>query len=162
MMRTRILWPMVAGWIGGFLGNALLGAAFSSPWVRAVLYHPGWQSRLFIDITPQRDIAVSVVGLIALSGLHGILFRQLVLSLPGRSWLEKGLVWGVILWAIYWLFQEWFIYVTLLHEPLPLALLELFILLFGSLLEGAVIARLLIGRSPAVSPDKLQHQRGSP
>lgn len=146
-MTMRVLWPTVAGWIGGFVGNALLGVAFSSPWVRGVLYHPAWQSRLFIDITPQRNIAVSVVGLIVLSGLHGVIFNQLAPSIPGRSWLAKGLAWGAILWAIYWLFQEWFIYVTLLKEPLPLALLELLILLVGSLLEGVVIARLLAGRS---------------
>jgi hypothetical protein len=153
---------MLAGWTGGFVGNALLGATFSSPWMRAALYHPGWQSRLFIDITPQRDIAVSVIGLIALSGLHGILFRQFAPSIPGRSWLEKGLAWGVILWAVYWLFQEWFIYITLLREPLPLALLELLILLFGSLLEGVVIARLLTAGSPTTSPDQPWHQKASP
>lgn len=146
-MRKSVLQPMVAGWIAGFLGNALLGVLFSSPWVRSVLYHPAWQSRLFIEITPQRDIAVSVIGLIVLSGLHGIMFNQFAPSIPGRSWLAKGLFWGATIWAIYWLFQEWFIYVTLLKEPLPLALLELLILLGGSLLEGAIIARLLGGGS---------------
>lgn len=139
----RLVWPLAAGWIGGFVGNALLGAAFSSPMVRAVLYHPDWQSRLFIEITPQRDIAVSVLGLIMLSGLHGVLYRQLAPSLPGRTWLGKGLAWGVVVWALYWLFQEWFIYVTLLKEPIALALVELVILLTGSLLEGIVIAGLL-------------------
>ena len=148
-LRTRVFWPMTAGWIGGFFGNALLGAIFSSPWVRSVLHNPAWQSRLFIEITPQRDIAVSVIGLIALSGLHGLLFSQFAPSIPGASWLEKGLSWGVIIWATYWLFQEWFIYVTLLKEPLPLAFLELAILLAGSLLEGLVTARVLSRRGDA-------------
>jgi hypothetical protein len=41
---------------------------------------------------------------------------------------------------MFWLFQEWFIYHTLLGEPLILNLLELSILLLGSLVEGAIIA----------------------
>jgi hypothetical protein len=41
------------------------------------------------------------------------------------------------------LFQEWFIYVTLLHEPIALALVELAILLAGALIEGMAIAWLL-------------------
>ena len=146
-MRQRIGHALLAGWVGGFVGNALLGALFSSPWIRAALYHPAWQSPLFIEITPQRNIAVSVTGLIVLSGLHGALFHQLAPSIPGRCWLAKGLLFGTAIWATYWLFQEWFIYVTLLKEPILLALLELAILLCGSLVEGAAIAWFLIGRT---------------
>lgn len=142
-MKKSMARSLVAGWIGGFLGNAFLGAMFSSPWVRSALYHPQWQSRLFIEIAPQRNIGVSVIGLVFLSGLHGLLFNQLAPSIPGGSWLTKGLSWGGIIWATYWLFQEWFIYVSLLGEPLLLAFLELVILLGGALLEGAVISRLL-------------------
>ena len=146
-MRQRLGYALLAGWVGGFVGNALLGALFSSPWIMSALYHPGWQSPMFIEITPQRNIAVSVIGLVVLSGLHGALFQQLAPSIPGRSWLTKGVAFGAAIWATYWLFQEWFIYVTLLKEPLLLALLELAILFCGSLLEGAVIAWFLIGRT---------------
>lgn len=131
---------VVAGWLGGFLGNGLLGALFSTPMVRDLLYDPARQSELFIAVTPQRDIAVSVIGLVVLSGIHGILFSILRESIPGRTWMQKGLWWGFALWALYWLFQEWFIYVTLLREPVVLAALELCLLLLGSLLEGVVIA----------------------
>jgi len=44
---------------------------------------------------------------------------------------------------MFWVFQEWFIYHTLLGEPLALNLLELAILLAGSLVEGLVIAFIL-------------------
>jgi hypothetical protein len=111
----------------------------------AVLYHPTWQSPLFLELTPQRDVALSVIGLIFLSGLHGALFARLEPSIPGHSWLGKGLFWGTTIWLTYWLFQEWFIYVTLLREPVLLALFELAILLGGSLVEGVVIARLASG-----------------
>jgi len=136
----------MAGWCGGFAGNGLLGAIFSSTWIREVLYDPTVQSQVFITLTSQRDIAVSVIGLIALSGIHGLLFAVLRPSIPGSGWLRKGIWWGFAIWAIYWLFQEWFIYITLLGEPVRLAVLELAILLLGSLLEGLVISRLLAPR----------------
>ena len=41
---------------------------------------------------------------------------------------------------MYWLFQEWLIYNLLLGEPLFLNLLELTILMPGSLVEGIMIA----------------------
>lgn len=147
-MNARPGYALAAGCIGGFAGNALLGALFSSPLIRDALYHPDWQSPLFIEVTQQRDIAVSVIGLILLSGLHGLLFEQLWPSIPGRSWLARGLLFGAAVWATYWLFQEWFIYVTLFKEPLLLAFLELAILLGGSLVEGTVIAWLLLSRTP--------------
>lgn len=146
-MISRLGYALVAGWVGGFAGNALLGALFSSPLIRGALYDPAWQSPLFIEVTLQRNIAISVIGLIVLSGLHGLLFEQLWPSIPGRTWLKRGLFFGTAIWSIYWLFQEWFIYVTLFKEPLLLAFLELAILLCGSLVEGTVIAWLLIGRT---------------
>lgn len=146
MTRATAWRAVIGGWIGGFVGNALLGAVFSTPWVKRVLYDPSLQSDVFISLTPQRDIAVSVIGLIVLSGIHGLLFAQLCSSIPGRSWIAKGLWWGLAIWATYWLFQEWFIYVTLLGEPLALAAIELAILLLGSLLEGLVVARIVTWR----------------
>ena len=48
---------------------------------------------------------------------------------------------------MYWLFQEWFIYHTLLGEPILLNLLELAILFIGSLMEGVIIAFFLARRA---------------
>jgi NAD(P)-dependent dehydrogenase (short-subunit alcohol dehydrogenase family) len=56
------------------------------------------------------------------------------------NWIKKGLFWGFTLWLLYWVFQEWFVYHTLLNELLLLNLLELFILLIGSLAEGIIIS----------------------
>jgi hypothetical protein len=139
-MKNGIVRILVAGLIGGFIGNGVLGAVFSSPPVRAVLYNPEWQSALFMEITPRRNIPVSVAGLVILSIVHAWLFNVLQPSIPGRTWLRKGLFWGMAIWSMYWLFQEWFIYNTLLGEPLLLNVLELSILMLGSLVEGAVIA----------------------
>ncbi len=131
---------MVAGLIGGFIGNGVLGALLSSPPVQSILYNPEWQSQLFLEITPKRNLPVSVAGLVLLSVIHAWLFSILMPSVPGRTWFRKGLFWGLTIWLMYWLFQEWFIYNTLLGEPLLLNVLELAILMLGSLVEGIVIA----------------------
>lgn len=152
-MRTEArVWRIgVAGLLGGFVGNGVLGALFSSPPVTRILYDPRWQSQLFIDITPQRDIPVSVAGLVVLSVVHSWLFHTLRPAIPGNTWWKQGLFWGFAIWAMYWLFQEWFIYRTLLGEPLLLNLLELLILLAGSLVEGVIIG-FLLARQPTAAP----------
>jgi hypothetical protein len=125
---------------GGFVGNGVLGLLFSSDLVRGVLYDPSIQSALFLEVTPQRNIPVSVAGLVVLSAIHGWLYAQFAPSIPARGWWRKGVFWGVVLFALYWLPQEWFVYHTLLGEPLLLNLLELALLLTGSVAEGTVIA----------------------
>jgi hypothetical protein len=139
----RAMLSILAGWLGGFAGNAFFGALFSSPWIKNMLYDHAWQSQLYLDITPQRNLAVSIAGLIVLSGLHGIFFHLFKPAIPGRTWFQQGLFWGLTIWAVYYLFQEWFIYITLLREPYTLALIELAILLTGSLIEGLVIAKVV-------------------
>ncbi len=134
---------VISGIVGGLVGNGIMGAIFSSPPITKILYDPKIQSELFIEITSQRNIPISVAGLVLLSGIHGILFNTFYSALPGSSWKTKGLFWGLVIWLMYWLFQEWFIYNTLLGVPLILNLLELAILLLGSLVEGLVIAAVL-------------------
>lgn len=141
-MSATYVRAVIAGWVGGFAANGLLGAIFTNSWVSSFFYDPKLQSQLYITVTPQRNIATSVIGLILLSGIHGLLYSLLSPAIPGRNWLMKGLAWGTMIWAGYWLFQEWFIYITLLGEPLLLASFELVILLAGALLEGVVIAKI--------------------
>jgi hypothetical protein len=83
---------------------------------------------------------VSVVGLVVLSMIHGALYGVFRPSIPGSTWVSKGLFWGLVIWSMYWLFQEWFVYITLLEEPVVLALLELVLTGIGALCEGVVIA----------------------
>ena len=130
----------IAGLLGGLVGNGVLGAIFTSPPLQAVLYAPGLQSDLFIEITPTRNVPLSVAGLVVLSVIHAWLFAVFKPSIPGATWWRQGLFWGLTIWLMYWMFQEWFIYHTLLREPLLLNALELAVLLLGSLAEGVVIA----------------------
>jgi hypothetical protein len=145
------LWKLViAGLLAGFVGNGILGALFSSPPIQAVLYNPSIQSPLFIEVTPQRNVALSVAGLVVLSAVHSWLFSLLSPAVPGTTWFKQGLFWGLVIWLMYWLCQEWFVYHTLLGEPILLNLLELAILLVGSLVEGVVIAFVLRKRASAI------------
>jgi len=137
---------VLAGLLGGFAGNGVLGVLFSLPVIKSILYDPSLQSRMFIDITPMRNIPVSVAGLVILSISHGWLFSVFLPSIPGDSWWKKGLFWGLTIWLMYWVFQEWFIYHTLLAEPIMLNILELTLLLTGSFVEGIIIAFILARR----------------
>jgi hypothetical protein len=148
-MRSNLAKIVLAGLSGGFLGNGVLGLLFSLPPITSILYDPAIQSRLFIELTPARNIPLSVGGLILLSVIHAWLFSVLRPAIPGASWIKKGMFWGVVIWLMFWVFQEWFIYHTLLGEPILLNLFELFILLLGSLAEGVVIAFVLARASTA-------------
>lgn len=140
---TRWAISGAAGMLGGFLGNGVLGILFSSQAVRDVLYDPTIQSALFLEVTPHRNIPLSVAGLVVLSAIHGWLYIQFASSIPGSRWWRKGLFWGAVIFAMYWLPQEWFIYHTLLGEPLILNLVELSLLSVGCAVQGLVIARCL-------------------
>jgi len=89
----------------------------------------------------------SIVGIVILSISHSWLFSVLQKSIPGKNWINKGVFWGMTIWLMYWVFQEWFIYHTLLQEPILLNLVELTILLMGSLVEGLIISKLLFEKT---------------
>ncbi|HET9651775.1 MAG TPA: hypothetical protein VFP36_06275, partial [Usitatibacter sp.] len=59
-----------------------------------------------------------------------------------------GLFWGFAIWALYWVVQEWFVHNVVLGNPTWLDLVELAILLLGSLTEGVVIALILARERP--------------
>lgn len=136
----KILRIVMAGIGGGLAGHGLAGIIFSSGPVRGLLYDPALQSALFIEVTQRRDITLSVAGLILLAVSHSWLFNVLESSMPGTGRSQKGLFWGFCIWLLYWVPQEWFVYRTLLQEPIGLCVLELAILLPASLLQGVVIA----------------------
>ena len=136
----------LAGMFGGFVGNGVLGMLFSSDVLRSILYDPAIQSALFLEVTAQRDIPLSVAGLVVLSTIHGWLYVQFAPANPGRGWVQKGVWWGAVIFAMFWLPQEWFIYYTLLQEPLLLSVVELTVLWVGSVAEGLVIAACLRSR----------------
>jgi hypothetical protein len=144
-MKNKTVKIVYSGLIAGFVSEVFLGTVFTSPFIHEILYNPGLQSKVFIDVTPTRELFPSIAGIVLLSIAHSGFFTVFQKSIPGSSWVGKGLFWGFTIWLMYWVFQEWFIYHTLLMEPIILNLLELAILLAGSFIEGLIISRVLQG-----------------
>lgn len=142
-MRNRIFKIIYSGLIAGFVSEGFLGGVFMSAPIQKILYNPEWQSKMFLEVTPTRDLFPSVAGIVILSIAHSWLFTVFQKSVPGNTWFKQGLFWGFTIWLMFWVFQEWFIYHTLLKEPLLLNLVELIILLTGSLIEGLIISKFL-------------------
>jgi hypothetical protein len=137
---NRSIRIILAGLLGGFVSEGILGILFANSLTKSILYDPRFQSRLYIDITAQRNLPISIAGLVILSLVHAWLFVIFLKSVPGDTWVKKGLFWGFTIWLLYWVFQEWFMFRMLLGEPIILNLLELALLLIGSLIEGLIIA----------------------
>lgn len=146
-MKNKTFKIIYTGLIAGFISEAVLGALFMSSPIQKVLYDPNLQSKLFLEITPTRDLFPSIAGIVILSISHSWLFNILQSSIPGKNWMNKGLFWGMVIWLMYWMFQEWFIYHTLLQEPILLNIIELILLLTGSLTEGLIISKLLFQKT---------------
>lgn len=142
-MKSKAFKIIYSGLIAGFVSEGFLGGIFSSPPVQKILYNPNWQSQIFLEVTPTRDLFSSVAGIVVLSIAHSWLFVIFQNSMPGTNWVKAGLFWGFTIWLMYWVFQEWFIYHTLLQEPILLNLVELTILLVGSFIEGIIISKFL-------------------
>jgi hypothetical protein len=157
-MINKIIKIIYSGLIAGFVSEGFLGAIFMSAPIKKIIYNPDWQSKLFLEVTPTRDLFQSVAGVIILSVSHSWLFSIFQKSIPGNTWINKGLFWGLTIWLMYWVFQEWFIYHTLLQEPILLNLVELAILLAGSLLEGTIISRLVNTYAEAQDKAKISHR----
>lgn len=148
-MNNKILKIIYSGLIAGFLSECLLGFLFTSKFIRSFLYDPQLQSSQFLEVTSHRVVSlpVTIIGLIVLSIIHAWLFTVFQKALPGTTWLKKGLFWGLTVWLMYWVFQEWFIFHTLLGEPLMLVCLELSLLLLGSMVEGLIISKFLFEKT---------------
>ena len=129
------------------LGTHWWNPPYLVPLVEVIGTHPelrpGLTAQVHIHVERQPEQPAAVAGLVVLSGVHGALLLLLRRDAAPAAWVRHGLRLGFVIWATYWLFQEWFIYVTLLQEPLSLAGVELLLLLAGSLVEGTVIAWLL-------------------
>jgi hypothetical protein len=142
-MNKKSVLIIVSGLVAGFVSEGVLGGLFMSSLIQKVLYNPDYQSEMFLKVTPTRDLIPSIVGIVILSIAHSWLFNLLQPSIPGKNWLQKGAFWGFTIWLMYWVFQEWFIYHTLLQEPILLCIVELTILLIGSIIEGLIISKFL-------------------
>lgn len=130
------LWFVVVGLGAGFVSQGIMGALFMNPWSQAVLMDPGLQSSLYRELSVLRPLVPSIVGLVLWGLVPALLHRRL--AHPG-PWWKAGLVTGAWVWALFWLPQEWFMYITLLAEPVPLATLELVFAAVGCAVQGLIL-----------------------
>lgn len=124
------------GLLAGFVSQGLMGALFMNPWSLALLSDPGLQSALYRELSALRPLVPSIVGLVLWGVVPAFLHRRL--AHPG-PWWKSGLATGAWVWGLFWLPQEWFMYITLLAEPLPLALLELAFAAVGCAAQGLLL-----------------------
>lgn len=127
---------VVVGLAAGFVSQGVMGALFMNPWSQAVLGNPGFQSSLYRELSALRPLVPSIIGLVAWGVVPALLHRRLGHS--GPRW-RSGLATGAWVWALFWLPQEWFMYVTLIGEPLPLAALELAFAAVGCGVQGLIL-----------------------
>lgn len=100
-MINKTIKIIYSGLIAGFVSEGFLGGIFMSSTIQKILYNPNWQSKMFLEITPMRDLLQSIAGIVILSIGHSWLFTIFQKSIPGTTWINKGLFWGITIWLMY-------------------------------------------------------------
>lgn len=146
-MRYQINWGR--GFLACLLGGIAFPLAVTGAFLPAqtILANPAYQSakmmKVFFELEPLprtgTDPGFVLFGLFLFGILHALIFVTLFPAFPGTGW-RKGIGLGFMIWlvAIFWF--EFFILWNVLHEPLPLILVELALWLMVSVFEGIVIA----------------------
>ena len=85
---------IITGLLAGFVSEGILGALFVSPFIKSILYNPAIQSQLFIEITPQRNVPVSIIGIIILSIIHAWLSHHFCKINPRHNMGKERIILG--------------------------------------------------------------------
>lgn len=146
-MRSSYPWSrtLIAGFVGGVALIAGL-IIFFGP-AQSILANPEYQSAkmiaVFFELEPlprsgTQPLALAV-GLLLIGVLHGAVYAWVAPALPGVGW-RKGFAYGLVLWCLMIVWFEFFMLWNVLHEPLPLILLEGALWMLTLQLEGTAIA----------------------
>ena len=140
-------WPgtLFAGLGGGIAWVAAMTVFFGP--AQAVLANPELQSAKFLavftEIEPLPKTAeqgwILLAGLLVLGVLYAIAYRVVRQAVAGRWW-RKGAAFGVLAWLIMVPWFEFYLPWNVMHEPLPLVLLEAALWLLTLLAVGLAIA----------------------
>jgi hypothetical protein len=141
-MLNVYLTIIVAGLLGGFISNAFIGFILTRAFVHRVL-NPDKHTTHYREASTGIRLPIAIGGLITLTIIHAWLFYILCGSLPGSTWLPKGLAWGFVIWLMYWVFQEWFSFRMLFGLPALHSLFRLVVFLLAAFIEGMIIAFLM-------------------
>lgn len=143
-MRKNIA-ATVAGAAGGLAWLAGIFVFFLP--AQAVLANPAYQSAKFLtvlgELEPLPRMAahpwVFPAGLALIGIVYGFVYSWIRGALGSGVW-GRGLRFGLVAWALMAPWFEFYLPWNVMHEPLPLALLELVLWLLVLLLVGSTIA----------------------
>ena len=130
----------ITGLIGTLAVNIILAIVFSSRLAELVL-ESAYETYIESNFPPS-----SIIGIALLSFVHAWLFNRFKPQLPGQNWLTKGLAWGVAIWVLiliheqYFLFQEWTVYDSFLDMGVLITSFTNTTMLVASLIEGTIIS----------------------
>jgi hypothetical protein len=139
---------IVRGVLAGLAGGLawLIGLTIFFGPAQRILADPNRQSekflRVFSEIEPlprTLDVSVLIGGLLLIGTIHGLVYAFLSSRLPGGV-LRRGLTFGVIAWALMTPWFEFYLPWNVMHEPMPLVVLEGVLWLLVQLLVGVTIA----------------------
>lgn len=122
---------------------------------QGILANPAYQSEKFIQvftaIEPLPRMATSPyfiwIGMLIVGLFPASVFIFLHPKLRGKWW-QKGLKYGLIHWALVTPWFEFYLPYNVMHEPLPLVLLETFLWLLVALGLGLIFSLLLRNTGP--------------
>jgi len=148
----KILLAPIAGLVAFTLANVVSNLLFfqlGAP----VLFDPGIQSNKVIDVLFEMEPhplmfengPLYMAYGAGVGAIHGLVFMMIEPAL-GRTRLQRGLWFAVVLWALMALYFEFHTPFNMFREPLVLVGLELFFWIFVVLAEGFVLA-FIYGRS---------------
>lgn len=155
MKALRIIVAGIAGGLAWFVGLLI----FFGP-AQSILSNPNLQSAKFLavftEIQPLPRAAthpwVLFAGLAIIGLIYSLVFAALRKGLPGEGW-RKGVVFGLIAWALMVPWFEFYLPWNVMHEPLSLVLLEALLWALVLQLVGIAIAatQRLLTRRPATT-----------
>jgi hypothetical protein len=134
-----------SGLLAGAISNAVVGFIFTRKPIHGMIHDSSRNSRKYIDTASQMNLPVAIIGLILLSVIHSVIFAFIGASLPGVTWVSRGIFFGIMIWLFFWLFQEWFAFHCLLGVPFTINSFRLLVLLIGAVIEGVIISWVMVG-----------------
>ncbi len=143
---TRWIRAAIGGAVG-FMTAAFLGFVVLFALAAPLIFDPTIQSAKLIAVwqTLQPLPLVVTNPLLFLGGTaiigvgHGLVFAAIVKGLPGPI-LKRGFVFGLVVWALLFIFLVYFTPFNLLGAPLVLASMAMGSFLFVAQVEGLIIS----------------------
>lgn len=141
-----------------FLRAILAGLAGGFAWIfsmiiffgpaQLILANPEYQSQKFLFVMGQLEPLpysaevwwILPVGLLVIGVLYGIVYHFIRSAFHGKPWWKKGLLFGLVAWALMVPWFEFYLPWNVMHEPVLLVAFEMVLWLAVMLSVGVAIA----------------------